>query len=206
MLEYENQSKEQGYSLVIGVDEAGRGPLAGPVVAAAVALKTHHFDNRIADSKKLTAKQRERAFHEIYDKSYIGVGIMSEGAIDRINILQATFLAMTNAIENLVVQYKNISNDDEDFSDRTCVLIDGNQFPPKMPYKIQTITSGDQLSLSIASASIIAKVTRDRILNMYDKVFPEYEFSRHKGYPTAQHKAAIKKFGPSIIHRLSFNL
>ena len=197
MLYYEKKLKRKGYDLVIGVDEAGRGPLAGPVVAAAVALRQTRFKNRIDDSKKLTARAREKAFLEILDKSISGVGIVNEKIIDRINILQATRIAMEQAISSLVDKmgatgYKRLH-----------VIVDGNvKLDIKLPYA--NIIRGDGKSKSIASASILAKVTRDRIMSLYDKVYPQYGFKKHKGYPTKSHKSALKKFGPSVIHRISF--
>ena len=192
-------------NIIIGVDEAGRGPLAGPVVAAAVYLKTTDFSAKIADSKKLSALQREKAFLEICEKGYYGVGIISERVIDDINILEATFVAMNNAIANLVAQIPKKIPGRLHIKDDICLLIDGNQFKTDLPYRYQTIIDGDALDISIACASIVAKVLRDRILNTYDKIFPEYGFSRHKGYPTMAHKKAIEQFGLSTIHRRSFN-
>lgn len=202
--EYENEMKAKGFNLVIGVDEAGRGPLAGPVVAAAVALKNDQFQSSIADSKKLSSKQREEAFDEIYKNAYVGIGVISESVIDRGNILDATFLAMTNAVENLIIQFCIDVGRDRGFHHDICLLIDGNLFRAELPYTYRTIIRGDQSVLSIACASIIAKVTRDRILNVYDQVFPEYGFKQHKGYPTLQHKRAIATHGLSLIHRRTF--
>lgn len=201
---YENEIKAKGFNLVIGVDEAGRGPLAGPVVAAAVALKRDQFLSKIADSKTISAKQREEAFDEIYENAYVGIGVISESVIDRGNILDATFLAMTNAVENLIIQFSVDVGRDQNFHHDICLLIDGNLFRSELPYTYQTVVRGDQSVLSIACASIIAKVTRDRILNVYDQVFPEYGFKRHKGYPTPQHKQAIETHGLSLIHRRTF--
>ena len=203
--QYEDEFKAKGYNLIIGVDEAGRGPLAGPVVAAAVALKDHEqLQSKVDDSKALSPEQREKAFKEIYDKAYVGVGVMSETVIDRSNILEATFLAMTNAVENLVIQFSTKVNRDPTFSHDICLLIDGPLFKAQLPYKYQTIVQGDKHVLSIACASIIAKVTRDRILNVYDKIFPEYGFRQHKGYGTPQHFKAIDEHGLSLIHRRTF--
>ena len=202
--EYENEMKAKGFNLVIGVDEAGRGPLAGPVVAAAVALKGDQFNSTIRDSKKISSKQREEAFNEIYENAYVGVGIISETVIDRGNILDATFLAMTNAVENLIGQFSADVGRDGTFYHDIILLIDGNLFRSELPYTYKTIVRGDRSILSIACASIIAKVTRDRILNVYDQIFPEYGFKRHKGYPTLQHKQAIETYGLSLIHRRTF--
>lgn len=177
--------------------------MAGPVVAAAVLLHNYQFKNRIADSKKLTPHQREKAFDEIMSKAYVGIGIMNEGCIDLHNILEASFLAMDNAVLDLVSHIpKNLLNGD--IEKKACLLIDGNRFQSRLPYDFRTIIHGDDVSISIACASILAKVTRDRMLNAYDKIFPEYGFKQHKGYPTKKHKAAIKEHGLSVIHRRSF--
>lgn len=197
MLYYENKFKKRGYKLIIGIDEAGRGPLAGPVVAAAAALETTQFKNRIDDSKKLTPKQREDAYPEIILKSIFGIGIVDEKSIDRFNILVATRLAMEDALNTLVKKIGNFSRE------RIHILIDGN-------IKLNTglastgIIAGDAKSKSIAAASILAKVTRDQIMSLYDQIYPQYGFLRHKGYPTLMHRAALKKFGPCFIHRMSF--
>ncbi len=204
-LTYENELTSEGCRLVVGVDEAGRGPLAGPVVAAAVALKNHQFQSKIYDSKMISAKQREEAFEEIHHNAYVGVGVISESVIDRGNILEATFLAMTNAIENLIIQFSHQAAADFDFQKDICLLVDGNLFRTELPYQYRTIIRGDKLVFSIACASIVAKVTRDRILRVYDKIFPEYGFGQHKGYPTLQHRKAIGTHGLSLIHRKTFN-
>lgn len=204
MLVYERKAKRRGFGLIVGIDEAGRGPLAGPVVACAVALRRCHFRNEIRDSKKLTPGQRERAFQEILEQAYVGVGIISESVIDRKNILQATYLAMANAVRDMVAGLPPEVRQRPKGDKRIYLLIDGNRFESELPYPFQTIVRGDDASLSIACASIMAKVIRDRILNVYDKIFPEYGFVRHKGYPTAAHKRAIRKFGLSPIHRKTF--
>jgi len=195
-----NQSKasKRGYRLVIGVDEAGRGPLAGPVVAAAVNLKTNRFKNRIDDSKKLTSRARERAFFEIIHKSKFGIGIVNELVIDRINIYQATRLAMEQAIAMLAKKLEPHA------LKRTHVLVDGiMKLNTSLPYI--SIIRGDSKYKSIAAASILAKVIRDRIMSLYDRIYPQYGFLKHKGYSTSMHRAALKKFGPSLIHRKSFS-
>jgi ribonuclease HII len=197
LLYYERKLKRQGYDLIVGIDEAGRGPLAGPVVAAAVALMSSRFKNRIDDSKKLTARQREGAFQEIIQKSIFGIGIVNEKIVDRLNILVASRLAMEEAFAAFI--------DKIDTRDREgiCVLVDGTM-PIHTNYPCVCIIEGDAKSKSIASASILAKVTRDRIMSLYDRLYPEYGFRRHKGYPTKAHRHALKRFGPSFIHRLSF--
>jgi ribonuclease HII len=204
MLYFETQALNKGLRFILGVDEAGRGPLAGPVVAAAVCLRDLNFKNQIDDSKKLSAKARERAFYEIFDKAYVGIGIISEKTIDLVNILNASHLAMDMAINELIHRIPQAIVLLETFPQQVVLLIDGNIFRTKLPYTYKAITGGDGKSLSIACASIIAKVYRDRILGIYDKIFPQYGFAKHKGYPTATHRLAIKKHGASIIHRKSF--
>ncbi len=197
MLRFERELKSKGFDLIIGVDEAGRGPLAGPVVAAAVLLKNFNFNNRIDDSKKLTVKKREKAFFEIKNKSLYAIQAISHKQIDRINILQATILAMQKAILKLA---KKLSAKQRK---RTFVLIDGNmRFNLGLPYR--SIVKGDTKSLSIAAASILAKVSRDRVMEKNHKIYPQYGFIQHKGYPTQMHRDILKKIGPSAIHRKSF--
>ena len=204
MLKYENQARREGFRIIIGVDEAGRGPLAGPVVASAVFLKKKKFQSKIFDSKQLSAPKREEAFHEILEKAYWGVGIVSEAGIDSLNILQATYVAMARAVRQLIRRLPASVSEEKNFVKNACILVDGNSFNTDLPYAYRTIIGGDALSLSIAAASIIAKVTRDRLLNAYDKIFPQYGFSRHKGYSTEEHRAAIRKYGFSAIHRKTF--
>ena len=172
------------------MDEAGRGPIAGPVVASAVILKKDSFFNRIDDSKKLTDRSRRKAYDEILANSFIGVGVVDENVIDSINILQATKWAMRMALANLPIapQY---------------VLVDGNM-KLDILCRHKYIIRGDSKSLSIAAASIIAKVTRDNLMNELDKNFPQYGFKRHKGYGTAEHIAAVTLHGPCPIHRKTF--
>jgi ribonuclease HII len=197
VLRYERKLKKQGFDLVIGVDEAGRGPLAGPVVAAAVLLKSFQFDNRIDDSKKLSASRRKLAFFEIKNKSLYAIASVDHQRIDRINILQATKLAMRKAISCLLKKIKP-----EELG-RIFVIIDGNmRFELGIPY--QSIIGGDGKSLSIAASSILAKVNRDSLMEKFHKVYPEYGFNQHKGYPTLKHRMILRKIGPSAIHRKSF--
>lgn len=198
MLYYERKLKKDGFDLVIGVDEAGRGPLAGPVVAAAVTLKTHRFKNRIDDSKKLSHKQRESAFLEIIDNSIFGLGIVEEGQIDSINIFEASRLAMQKAVDSLIdkVIFDKCFNN-------AFVLADGNM-RLNFPYPYLSIIEGESKSQSIAAASIMAKVTRDRIMSFYDKIYPQYGFLKHKGYPTKFHRNMISENGLSKIHRKTF--
>lgn len=173
------------------MDEAGRGPLAGPVVAACVILRDFNFKARIDDSKALTPALRLKAYKEILKKSAYSVGISDEKIVDKINIYRATILAMEKAVKGLERA--------PDF-----VMIDG-RVKVNIPHKKAFIIGGDSKSMSIACASIIAKVTRDRIMEEYDKIYPQYGFRRHKGYGTREHFRAILKHGPSPIHRLTFN-
>jgi len=196
-LRYERKLKKRGFDLIIGVDEAGRGPLAGPVVAAAVLLKSFQFNNRIDDSKKLSAASRKRAFFEIKNKSFYSIASVGHKLIDRINILQATKLAMQKAVLGLLKKIKPA-----DLA-RVFVIIDGNmRFELGLPY--QSIVKGDAKSLSIAASSILAKVNRDTLMEKYHKVYPRYGFNKHKGYPTPEHRMILRKIGPSAIHRKSF--
>ncbi len=188
---FEKEATQKGCRDIAGIDEAGRGPLAGPVVSAAVILPLSFSDPEITDSKKLTAKKRDRLYQKIYDRAVaVGIGIVDPVEIDRINILQASLLAMAMAVDNLDPQPDHL-------------LIDGNfPIPSKLPQ--QPIPKGDTLSISIAAASIVAKVSRDRLMQIYHHYYPQFNFPKHKGYPTRAHKAAIRKFGFSPIHRRSF--
>lgn len=190
---FEKIAYQEGYQLVAGIDEAGRGPLAGPVVAAAVILPPDYVNIEINDSKQLTAGKREELY-EIINKEAVAIGMMVVDAdtIDRVNILQATLQAMRDAVLELPTS--------PDF-----LLIDGNQRVPILtPQK--PIVKGDSLSISIAAASIIAKVSRDRIMEMYHRQFPQYNFQQNKGYGTKEHLDAIKQFGICKIHRKSFHV
>ncbi len=188
---FEISAKERGYLSVCGIDEAGRGPLAGPVYAAAVILPDGLEIEGLNDSKKLTEKKREALFDIIKENALAcSVGTASEREIDEINILQATFLAMKRAVEGLSIP--------ADYA-----LVDGNRMPP-LGIPGETIIKGDAKSPSVAAASIIAKVSRDRFMYELDKKLPEYQFSKHKGYGTALHYEMIKKYGVSEYHRLSF--
>lgn len=191
-LSFEKAAKQSGFKYVCGVDEAGRGPLAGPVCAAAVILPEDAEIEGLNDSKKLSEKKREDLFEIICEKAVaysIAYGSLEE--IEELNILEATFLAMNRAIEGLSIK--------ADFA-----LIDGNRVPKNIKIPCETVIKGDAKSASIAAASILAKVTRDRLLLEYDKKYPEYNFAKHKGYGTKEHTEAILKYGPSEIHRLSF--
>ena len=188
---FEKEATQKGCKLIAGIDEAGRGPLAGPVVSAAVILSTAFHDPEITDSKKLSPKKRERLFHKIYERAVsVGIGIVDPGEIDRINILQASLLSMAMAVENLDPQPDHL-------------LIDGT-FPIPSGLSQQPIPKGDALSITIAAASIVAKVSRDRLMQNYHHYYPQFDFPKHKGYPTRAHREAIREFGFSPIHRRSF--
>ncbi len=190
---------------MIGVDEAGRGPLAGPVVAAAVSLPEGFTPTvTIRDSKLMTPKARETAFLEIWERAQVGVGIMAEAVVDSMNILRASQFAMNVAVRRLLERLTDSPTLLPQFNQNVRLLIDGNIFYSEVPYAYETIVDGDAKCLSIACASIIAKVTRDRILLTYDRVFPQWGFAQHKGYGTASHRDAIKKYGLTPIHRRSF--
>jgi ribonuclease HII len=188
---FEKSLAEQGYTRIAGVDEVGRGPLAGPVVSAAVVLPPDFQARGVTDSKKLSPNRRARLFDHIYDQARaIGIGIVDALEIDRINILQAARLSMVLALANV--------GKAPDY-----VLVDGNfRLETDLPH--QPIVKGDARSISIAAASIVAKVSRDRLMLRYHEDFPQYGFDRHKGYPTKAHKAAIALHGPCWIHRRSF--
>jgi ribonuclease HII len=191
-LDIEHALWSQGIRRIAGVDEAGRGPLAGPVVAAAVIFQRDHLIENVDDSKKCTAKQREELFAMIMEQALgVGIGIVDHEVIDRINILQATILAMRKSIENM--------NLEPDYA-----LIDGNSFHHET-MKFQNIIRGDEKSFTIAAASIIAKVTRDKLMRDLDIRFPQYGFAQHKGYGTRQHIEAIRMYGLCEIHRRSFH-
>lgn len=190
--EYELNAKAKGYKFVCGVDEAGRGPLAGPVCAAAVILPENCVIEGLNDSKKLTAAKREKLIDEIKEKAIAwSVAFSSVEEIEDVNILNATYLAMNRAIEGL-----NVPAD--------YALIDGNRVPKNIKVSCETVIKGDALSYSIAAASIIAKVTRDRLMNEYDEKYPQYGFAKHAGYGTKAHTDAILKYGMCEIHRPSF--
>jgi ribonuclease HII len=191
MLRYERNLWNEGKKYVAGLDEAGRGPLAGPVVAAAVVFYENPQISMINDSKKLTEEVREYLFDLILNETLCGIGAAEVGEIDRINIYQASFLAMDRALENLNTQPEHL-------------LVDGRAFP-RNDIPFTTIVKGDSLSYSVAAASILAKVTRDRMMREYDQEFPQYGFANHKGYATREHLDAIEEFGYCPIHRRSFH-
>lgn len=190
MLEFENELYKSGINLICGVDEVGRGPLIGPVVAAAVILPQGFYHDDIKDSKKLSEKKREEMYDIIKENAIsIGIGIVSEEVIDDINILEATKLAMKEAISDLKIRPEHI-------------LIDAVKLNLDIP--TTSIIKGDALSESIAAASIIAKVTRDKMLSEMDKEFPMYDLKNNKGYGTKKHIEALRIYGPCIHHRKTF--
>jgi ribonuclease HII len=193
MNSFERKARGCGYRIIAGIDEAGRGPLAGPVVAAAVILPPGYEHPEITDSKKLSPRQRERLYGIIQrDAVSIGIGVVEAPVIDAVNILQATLAAMKDAVLEL--------SPSPDY-----LLIDGlNRID--LAIHQETIIRGDSRSLSVASASIVAKVSRDRLMEMYHRQFPQYNFLRNKGYGTREHREAILKFGRSKIHRRSFRV
>ena len=190
--EYEKAAVSSGFNIICGVDEAGRGPLAGPVCAAAVILPTDAVIEGLDDSKKLSEKKRERLYGEIINKAIaysVAYGTLEE--IESVNILEATFLAMNRAIDGLSVK--------PDFA-----IVDGNRVPKNIKIPCATLVKGDSKSMSVAAASVLAKVTRDRLMLTYDEKYPQYNFKKHKGYGTKEHTRLLKEYGPSPIHRLSF--
>ncbi len=191
MTEYERKGYEQGYRLIAGVDEVGRGPLAGPVVTAAVILGEGVLIPGVNDSKKLSEQKRECLYEEIKSKALCwSIGIVDEKTIDEINILNATCLAMKHALEGLSHKPDYILLD--------ALTLKDVDIPQK------GIIKGDSLSLSIAAASIIAKVERDRMVSAYDELYPQYNFSKHKGYGTSEHIECIRKYGLLPVHRRTF--
>lgn len=189
---YEKELSENGYKYICGVDEAGRGPLAGPVCAAAVILPIDAEIPGLNDSKKLSEKKREALFPLVMEKAIAySVAYATVEEIEEHNILNATFIAMNRAIEGL-----NIPAD--------YALVDGNRPPKDCSVPVTTVVKGDSLSMSIAAASILAKVSRDRLMNEIDEKYPQYNFKKHKGYGTAEHMDFIRALGPCPEHRMSF--
>lgn len=190
-LENENKAYDDGFEIVCGIDEAGRGPLAGPVYAAAVILPKGHIVEGVNDSKKISEKKRDVLFDKVIDECLAySIGIATEKEIDEINILQATFLAMRRAVDGLSIK-------------PDIALIDGNK-TPALEIEQRAIVKGDAKSANIAAASIIAKVSRDRYMLEMAKKYPEYQFEKHKGYGTKLHYEMIEKYGISPIHRITF--
>lgn len=190
---FEHKAYQKGYSYIAGIDEAGRGPLAGPVVAAAVIFPRDYRNGKIKDSKQLTPKMRELLYGVIREEALsIGIGVVEAAVIDAVNILQATLKAMEEAVYDLSVS--------PDY-----LLIDGKtRIPVNIPQ--EAIIKGDTLSISIASASIIAKVSRDKIMEIYHRQFPRYNFLKNKGYGTEEHRMAVRQYGPCKIHRRTFKI
>lgn len=190
LLAYEKELYSAGYEFIAGTDEAGRGPLAGPVVAAAVILPKNTIITGVNDSKQLTEKKRNELFDIINEKALaVGIAFVDNKKIDEINILEASRLAMMEAIKKLKIKAQYVLSD---------------AMPMNIDVPVKPIIKGDALSESIAAASIIAKVTRDRYMDEMDKIYPEYGFKKHKGYPTKDHIEAIKKYGITDIHRKTF--
>lgn len=226
----ENELIGRGYQFVIGIDEAGRGPLAGPVVAAAVVQRNlqsvisnleneNHPDykllitnyNLVRDSKTLSEKQREKIFDFIQENFFVGVGLCNHETIDRMNILEASFLAMKKAIasllRNLQLEISNSENKNPNYQlpiTNYILLVDGNKKIPNLSTDQRAIVNGDKIAKSISAASIIAKVTRDRMMKEFHNKYPEYGFDKHKGYGTKFHVDALLKNGPCEIHRKTF--
>ncbi len=189
---YEQTAEAEGFTCVCGVDEAGRGPLAGPVFAAAVIMPPGLVIEGVNDSKKLSEKKRAQLFEQIQEKALAyGIAAVSESEIDSINILQATYLAMERAVAEM-----DITPD--------IIFVDGNRLPPHLPCEARTLIKGDSLSHSIACASILAKVARDNYMLRLDGQYPQYGFAKHKGYGTAAHVEALREHGISPVHRRSF--
>ena len=190
LLLHDQEFLNRGFTSLAGVDEAGRGPLAGPVVASAVIVRDFSFLTLVDDSKQMSEKARDEAYDEILAKCQVSIGIVESDEIDAINILEATMKAMREAVVGLP-------------ETPGCLLIDGNR-SPRLPFRQFEIVDGDAKSFSIACASVVAKVTRDRMMDYYDEIYPQYGFRKHKGYGTAQHADALKKHGACRIHRRSF--
>ena len=186
----ERRAEGEGFRLIAGVDEAGRGPWAGPVVAAAVILRRRRLNVRVDDSKRLSPAQRRRAYGEILRHGWVGVGIVSAEQVDLMNIRQATLQAMRQAVQELPCHPQ-------------LVLVDGND-PPLLAVPCWPVIEGDQHSYPIACASIVAKVVRDAMMEFYHRLFPEYRFDRHKGYGTTLHMSRLRRLGPSFLHRLTY--
>lgn len=192
MNSFERRAHQRGYRLIAGIDEAGRGPLAGPVVAAAVILPPDYENPEIKDSKQLSPRKRERLYEIIkQDALSIGLGVVEASVIDAVNIFQATLMAMKEAVSNLSLKPDYL------IIDGSCCIF--------VPLPQEAVVKGDSRSISVASASIIAKVSRDSIMEIYHRQFPQYNFLKNKGYGTGEHREAVKKYGRCKIHRRSFS-
>ncbi len=203
--ELEKQASQK-YDFIIGIDEVGRGPLAGPVVAGAAILKDlNSIDledknwDLVRDSKKLSEKQREKVSDFIMDNFFVGIGICDHETVDRMNILQASFLAMKKAFTDLKKQIKDLEQ-----NQKTILLLDGNQYIPNLTIEQKCIPQGDKKVKSISAASIVAKIARDDMMIKFAEKYPEYSFEKHKGYGTKIHMESLEKCGPCEIHRKSF--
>jgi ribonuclease HII len=188
---FERRARRRGARLVAGLDEAGRGPLAGPVVAAAVVFEGRRFPDGLNDSKRLSPAERQRLYDIIVDRAHVSVAISSRTRIDQMNILRASLWAMARALAGLPCRPDH-------------VLVDGRDLPPGMPCPGEAIIGGDGLSATIAAASIVAKVTRDRLMAAVGRTYPDYGFERHMGYCTPLHLEALERHGPCVHHRRSF--
>ncbi|EKE11796.1 MAG: hypothetical protein ACD_15C00026G0015 [uncultured bacterium] len=212
----EKKLSQESYEFIIGTDEAGRGPLAGPVVAAAAIAKNKDWEisvdknwELVRDSKKLSPKQRDRAYEFILENFYVGIGSCDNRTIDEINVLEASFLAMKKSLSDL---YLKINQDLSEKGKKAfriqdtkyIILVDGNKKIPNLSLYQKAIIGGDRISKSISAASIIAKVTRDRIMLQMHEKYPQYGFDKHKGYGTKMHMEALNQLGPCEIHRQSF--
>ena len=188
---FERRARERGAQSIAGVDEVGRGPLAGPVVVAAVIFEGKRFPRGLRDSKLLEVEERERLYKKILASGLVAVVAASRARVDRMNVLQASLWAMNKAVRALPQRPDH-------------VLVDGNMVPPNLPCRAETLIGGDNRSVSIAAASIVAKVTRDKLMQRVGQAFPDYGFERHKGYSTPAHFAALSEYGPCAHHRRSF--
>lgn len=209
----EKDFASQGFTYVIGTDEVGRGPLCGPVLACAAMFKDPNFEipqekqkqfDLIRDSKKLSEKQREQIFDFIHEHFHIGIGLCDHETIDRINILEASFLSMKKAIQDLKRKIEKADPISYKLEAKSCILVDGNKIIPNLTMEQYAVIGGDGISKSIAAASIVAKVTRDHMMMKLHEKYPQYGFDKHKGYGTKLHMDALESHGPCPIHRLSF--
>jgi ribonuclease HII len=207
----EKDFASQGFAYIIGTDEVGRGPLCGPVLACAVMYKDNNFEipenlqkefDLIRDSKKLSHKQREEIYDFICEHFYIGIGLCNHETIDRINILEASFLSMKKAIQELIKKRKKETGALE--NPKTIILVDGNKQIPNLSIEQYAVIGGDKFVKSISAASIVAKVTRDRLMAEFAVKYPQYGIEKHMGYGTKMHMDALSKYGPCEIHRKSF--
>ncbi|HBI34396.1 MAG TPA: ribonuclease HII [Candidatus Moranbacteria bacterium] len=209
----EKDFANQGFTHIIGTDEVGRGPLCGPVLACAAMFKDINFEipadkqkqfDLIRDSKKVSEKQREEIFDFINEHFYIGIGLCDHITIDRINILEASFLSMKKAVSDLIRNKSKVESQKLKVEERIIILVDGNKVIPNLSMEQYAVVGGDKLVKSISAASIVAKVTRDRMMQEMHVKYPQYGLDKHKGYGTKMHMDALIKYGPCEIHRKSF--